>query len=103
MILGASGQNIYPEEVEARLSNLPYIQETVVVEQNGKLVALVFPDFEAIEKEKITPEEVEKIMNDNRIEANKHLPNYSQIASVKIHSQEFEKTPKRSIKRFLYQ
>lgn len=103
MILGASGQNIYPEEVEARLSNLPYIQETVVVEQNGKLVALVFPDLEAIEKEKITPEEVEKIMNDNRIEANKHLPNYSQIASVKIHSQEFEKTPKRSIKRFLYQ
>jgi long-chain acyl-CoA synthetase len=103
MILGASGQNIYPEEVEARLSNLPYIQETVVVEQNGKLVALVFPDLEAIEKDKITPEEVEKIMNANRIEVNKHLPNFSQIASIKIHSQEFEKTPKRSIKRFLYQ
>lgn len=103
MILGPSGQNIYPEEVEARLSNLPYVQETVVIEQNGKLVALVYPDAEATSKDGLSPEDIIKVMEHNRQEANKHLPSYSQLAAIKITNQEFEKTPKKSIKRFLYQ
>jgi long-chain acyl-CoA synthetase len=103
MILGPSGQNIYPEEVEARFSNLPYVQEAVVIEQNGRLVALIYPDLEATNKDGLNPDDIVKAMEQNRVEANKHLPSYSQVAAIKITSQEFEKTPKKSIKRFLYQ
>lgn len=104
MILGPSGQNIYPEEVEGELNNMPLVVESLVVEREGKLVALVFPDFEAAAADgKRTREELEAAMEANREEVNRRLPGYSQIARVEVFSEEFEKTPKRSIKRYLYQ
>lgn len=103
MILGPSGQNIYPEEIEDRINALPYVSESLVIEHDGKLVALVHPDYEQAKKDKITKENMKKIMEDNRKLANTMLPTYSQIARLKIQENEFEKTPKRSIKRYLYQ
>lgn len=102
MILGASGKNIYPEELEAKLNNLPYVQESIVIDRDGKLVALVYPDMEAIDAEKITEVELNKIMEANRRLMNKHFPAYMAINKIEIYPEEFEKTPKRSIKRFLY-
>ncbi len=103
MILGPSGQNIYPEEIEARLNNLPFVQESLVIEQKGKLVGLIYPDFESIQQHGINPNELEPVLEEHRKEVNKHLPQYSQIARLIVHNQEFEKTPKKSIKRFKYQ
>lgn len=103
MILGPSGQNIYPEEIEDRLNALPYVSESLVVERDGKLTALVYPDQEQAKKDKITEEGLKKIMDDNRKLLNTLLPTYSQVARLKIQETEFEKTPKRSIKRYLYQ
>lgn len=103
MILGPSGQNIYPEELEDRLNALPYVSESLVIERDGKLTALVYPDYEQVKKDKITEEGLKKLMDDNRKLANTMLPTYSQIARLKIRETEFEKTPKRSIKRYLYQ
>ena len=102
MILGPSGQNIYPEEIEARINNLPYVNESIVIEQNGKLVALIYPDFENAEKQGLASS-IEELMEENRIAVNKSLPGYSQITKIKLFYEEFEKTPKRSIKRYLYQ
>lgn len=103
MILGPSGQNIYPEEIEDRLNSLPYVAESLVIEQNGKLTALVYPDYEQIQKDKLPEENLKKIFEDNRKLLNTMLPMYSQVARLKIQETEFEKTPKRSIKRYLYQ
>ncbi|QKG78733.1 AMP-binding protein [Tenuifilum thalassicum] len=103
MILGPSGQNIYPEEIEARLNNIPFVQESLVVEQKGKLIGLVYPDFESVQQHGINPEELEPVLEEHRKEVNKHLPQYSQISKLVINNQEFEKTPKKSIKRFKYQ
>ena len=103
MILGPSGQNIYPEEIEDRLNALPYIAESLVIEHDGKLIAQVYPDYEQAKKDKISEETLKKIMEDNRKLANTMLPMYSQIARLKVRETEFEKTPKRSIKRYLYQ
>lgn len=103
MLLGPSGQNIYPEEIEDLLNSLPYVSESIIVHRNGKLVALIHPDYDTAFKEGKSEQEVATQMEENRIELNKNLPAYSQIASVQIHSEEFEKTPKKSIKRFLYQ
>jgi len=103
MILGPSGQNIYPEEIEARLNNLPIVQESVVVEQKGRLVGLIFPDFELIERQGMKVEELEPVLETYRSEVNMNLPQYSQISKLIVHAQEFEKTPKQSIKRFKYQ
>jgi long-chain acyl-CoA synthetase len=102
MILGASGQNIYPEEIEDRLNNMPYVAESLVVQLGDKLVALIYPDWDLLDREKLASSHV-SIMEQNRVELNKNLPGYSQIASIKIHPEEFEKTPKRSIKRYRYQ
>lgn len=102
MILGPSGQNIYHEEIEARINNLPYVNESIVIEQNGKLVALIYPDFENAEKQGLASS-IEELMEENRIAVNKSLPGYSQITKIKLFYEEFEKTPKRSIKRYLYQ
>ena len=102
MILGPSGQNIYPEEIEARINNLPYVNESIVIEQEGKLVALIYPDFEHAENQGLS-KRINEIMEENRIAVNKELPAYSQIVKVKLYYEEFEKTPKRSIKRYLYQ
>ncbi len=102
MILGPSGQNIYPEEIEDLLNNMPYVNESIVTDENGKLVALVYPDFENAEKSGYTSKEIDSLMEENRINLNKELPAYSQITQIILRSEEFEKTPKRSIKRYMY-
>ena len=103
MILGASGQNIYPEEIEDKLNNMPYVSESIVIEKGGKLVALIYPDFDAIQAEKLSDEKLTEVMKENLKELNTLIPAYSQVSTYKIYNEEFEKTPKRSIKRFLYQ
>lgn len=103
MLLTASGQNIYPEEIENRLNNMPYVAESLVILRNGKLVALIFPDFDEAYASSLTEADVAKAMEANRLELNQQLPAYSQIAKVQIRYEEFEKTAKKSIKRFLYQ
>ncbi len=103
MILGPSGQNIYPEEIESILNNMPYVVESLVIEEKGQLTALVYPDFELATSEGIGESELERKMEELRISVNEELPNYCKIQTVKIFPEEFEKTPKRSIKRYLYQ
>ena len=102
MILGPSGENIYPEEIEAKLNNLMYIQESVVIEKDNKLIALVYPDLETVDNEKINEARLIEIMEENKKEVNLSLAKNMQISKIKIYPEEFEKTPKRSIKRFLY-
>lgn len=102
MILGPSGQNIYPEEIEAMLNNLDYVQESLIIEKNGRLVAYIYPDYELVDKNKISEQELEKIFETHRRDLNSHMPAYMSVASTVIHTEEFEKTPKKSIKRFLY-
>ena len=99
MILGSSGQNIYPEELEDKLNSMPGVVESIVVDRDHKLVALVFPDPSA---EVMSAKTLSQLMEENRLAVNKTLPNYSQISSIELVAQEFEKTPKRSIKRYLY-
>ena len=103
MILGPSGQNIYPEEIEDRLNNMPYVCESLIVEQEGKLVALVYPDIENAQRSNLAGHALEAQMEEDIATLNKELPAYSQISRLKIYYEEFEKTPKRSIKRYLYQ
>lgn len=103
MLLGPSGQNIYPEEIEDKLNNLPYVAESIVIQKEDKLVALVYPDFDEALANGVKDEELAGIMEENRVSLNTMVPAYSQIASVKIYHEEFEKTPKKSIKRFMYQ
>lgn len=103
MILGPSGQNIYPEEIESILNNMPYVVESLVIEDGGSLTALVYPDFEQAETDGHSDAQLEKKMEELRALANEELPNYCKIQNIKIFPEEFEKTPKRSIKRFLYQ
>jgi long-chain acyl-CoA synthetase len=103
MILGPSGQNIYPEAIEARLNNLPFITESLIIEKDNRLVALVYPDLDAADQEKLSTSDLETIMEQHRVELNKILPSFSQISKIKLYPEEFEKTPKKSIKRFLYQ
>ncbi len=103
MILGPSGQNIYPEEIEDKLNNMPYVCESIVIDEDGKLVALIYPDIENAQRSKIMGPALEKLMEDNIATLNKELPAYSQISRLKLYYEEFEKTPKRSIKRYLYQ
>lgn len=103
MLLTASGQNIYPEEIESKLNNMPYVAESLIVLQNDKLVALIYPDFDEAFARGLQQSDVEEAMEQNRQELNQQLPAYCQITKVKIHFEEFEKTAKKSIKRFLYQ
>lgn len=103
LLLTSSGQNIYPEEIESKLNNLPYVAESLIVLQHDKLVALIYPDFDDAFAHGLQQTDIEKVMEVNRIELNQQLPNYSQISKVKIHFEEFEKTAKKSIKRFMYQ
>lgn len=102
MILSANGQNIYPEEVEAVVNSQPYVQESVVVDRSARLVALVYLDQEALRKDGLDQETIADLPERIRINSDKQLPNYSQITKVEIVDQPFEKTPKMSIKRFLY-
>jgi long-chain acyl-CoA synthetase len=103
MILGPSGQNIYPEIVEGRINNMPYIIESVVVERKDRLVALVFADHEHLKKDGIEGDEITKVMDKNRHHLNNQLPKFMQVAKFEMAEQEFVKTPKKSIKRFLYE
>ncbi|MDD4490001.1 MAG: AMP-binding protein [Paludibacter sp.] len=102
MILGPSGQNIYPEEIEAKLNNMPFVMESLVVENNGRLHALVYPDYEAVDIEKLDQKQLEKVMEENRIALNNIVASFESIAKIHLYPNEFEKTPKKSIKRYLY-
>ena len=102
MILSANGQNIYPEELEAVVNNQNYVSESVVVDRAGKIVALVYFDGDAIRKDALDDEAVSDLPEKVRLASNRQLPAYSQIAKVEVVTVPFEKTPKMSIKRFLY-
>ena len=103
MLLGPSGQNIYPEEIEAKINNMPYVLESLVLQKDTRLVALVCPDFEAVDADHLTQAQLEVVMEENRKLVNAELAAYEQISIVKLYTHEFEKTPKKSIKRFLYE
>lgn len=104
MLLGPSGQNIYPEEIEEKLNNLPFVAESIIIQQNdNKLAALIYPEFDEAYSQGMTDKDIENAMEENRVTLNSELPAYSQISRIKIYPEEFEKTPKKSIKRFLYQ
>jgi long-chain acyl-CoA synthetase len=102
MILGPSGQNIYPEEIEAKLTNLHYVAESVVIERNHKLVALVYPDFEAMKADNIEESQLPHFMDENLKKLNHELPKYENVTEIQLVKEEFEKTPKKNIKRFKY-
>ena len=102
LILGASGQNIYPEEIEDKLNNSPYIQESLVIEEEGKVLALIFPDAEAMKQLQIEPKDYTAFFDEEVKKINQTLPGYSKIKSFRIRKEEFDKTPKRSIRRFKY-
>ena len=102
MLLGASGQNIYPEEIEDKLNSMPMVVESIVVQRDTKLVALVHPDLDEAKQLGLSDEDLKSIMEQNRNGLNQQLPAYEKISDIEIHKEEFEKTPKRSIKRYLY-
>lgn len=102
MILSSSGQNIFPEEIEAKLNNLPFVMESLVIERNGKLVALVYPDYEAGDAAGLSQSDLNSVMTENKTELNKIVAPYERIAEIQLFPTEFEKTPKKSIKRYLY-
>ena len=103
MILGPSGQNIYPEELEAVINNVTYVVESLVVEDRGGLTALIYPDYHQGELDGLTREALEERISGNLPEINKLLPSYAQIRKIEFMPEDFERTPKRSIKRYLYQ
>lgn len=103
MILGPSGQNIYPESLEAKINNMPYVSECLVIQGEKGLVALVYPDFKAMDENHLDENAVMKIMEDNRKKYNQMVANYEQVTEVRLYPNEFEKTPKKSIKRYLYE
>lgn len=103
MLLGANGQNIYPEEIEDRLNSMALVSESIVVQRNNKLVALIHPDYDEASSMGFTAEDLEHIMDQNRVELNSQMPSFAKISSIQIHENEFEKTAKKSIKRYLYQ
>ena len=102
MLLGPNGQNIYPEEIEDKLNSMPMVVECVVVQRDTKLVGLVYPDYDEAKNMRFTQKDIENIMEQNRNQLNELLPAYEKIAEIEIQREEFEKTPKRSIKRYLY-
>lgn len=102
MLLGANGQNIYPEEIEDKLNSMPMIVESIIVQRDNKLVALVYPDFDEAHNLNFSDKDLENIMEQNRNELNQLLPAYEKISEVEIYKEEFAKTPKKSIKRYLY-
>ncbi len=102
MLLGANGQNIYPEEIEDKLSGMALVAECVVIQKNDKLYGLVYPDPEQVKQLRLQPDDVAAIMEQNRKDLNPTIPSYAQLAGIRIMDQEFEKTPKKSIKRYLY-
>ena len=102
MLLGANGQNIYPEEIEDKLNSMTMVVESVVVQRDQKLVGLVYPDYDEAKNMNFNDADIANIMEQNRLQLNEQLPAYEKITEIEIRKEEFEKTPKRSIKRFLY-
>ena len=102
MLLGPSGQNIYPEEIEDKLNSMTMVVESVVVQRDNKLVGLVYPDYDEAKNMRFNDDDIKNIMEQNRLQLNELLPAYEKITEIEIRTEEFEKTPKRSIKRFLY-
>jgi len=103
VIVGPSGENIYPEEIESKLNNMPYVQESLVIDHNQKLVALVYPDYDLADQQGINEEsKLQEVMDQTRDEVNEQLPKFKQITRIKLYPTEFEKTPKKSIRRYLY-
>ncbi len=103
MLLGPNGQNIYPEEIEDKINSMAFVMESVVIQENNKLVALVHPDYDEVHEMGLSDEDLNKLMEENKQQLNTELPAYCKISSIRIHEEEFEKTPKKSIKRYLYQ
>lgn len=102
LLLGASGKNIYPEEIESIYNNKFGVAETVVVQRNEKLVALIYPDMDFVKNENLSNDDLKKLFDEYKKEINEQIPAYMNVSQVEIHQEEFAKTPKRSIKRFLY-
>ncbi|MFZ0281883.1 MAG: AMP-binding protein [Bacteroidales bacterium] len=102
MLLGPSGKNIYPEEIEAVINNMDFVSESLVISEDDKLIGLIYPDFEMMKKENISDEQLLAILDGTRKEVNEKLPDFMAVHKFRIHPEEFAKTPKRSIKRFLY-
>lgn len=102
MLLGPSGKNIFPEEIEAVINNMNYITESLVISEENKLIGLVFPDYEMMKRDNISEEQLIKILDDTRKGVNEKIPDFMAVSKFRIHPEEFAKTPKRSIKRFLY-
>jgi long-chain acyl-CoA synthetase len=102
MLLGANGQNIYPEEIEDKLNSLPMVIESIVVQRENKMVALVHPDMDEVRNMNFSQKELEDVMEQNRNTLNQMLPAYEKISEIEIYEEEFSKTPKKSIKRYLY-
>ncbi len=103
MLLGPSGHNIYPEEIEEKLNGFPYVSESIVIQKDDRLVALVHPDMDEITAQGYDDQAIDQIMKDNLLALNPLLPFYSQVSNIKVYKEEFEKTPKKSIKRFMYE
>lgn len=102
MILGPSGKNIYPEEIESMINNKPYVTESLVISEDNKLVALIYPDYEMMKRDSVTEEKLVEIFEQTKKEVNERLPDFMSVSRFRVHPEEFVKTPKRSIKRFLY-
>lgn len=102
LILTGSGQNVYPEEIESKFSNLPLVSESIVVGRNNQIIALVYPDQERIKRFDLKPEQIEKVFANYKKRVNEDVPTYMQVNKIIIRDEEFEKTPKKSIKRYLY-
>jgi long-chain acyl-CoA synthetase len=102
MLLGPNGQNIYPEEIEDKLNSMTMVVESVVVQRDNKLVALVYPDYDEAKNMKFSADDIRNVMNQNLNGLNEMIPAYEKVSEIEIREEEFEKTPKRSIKRYLY-
>ena len=102
MLLGSNGQNIYPEEIEDKLNSMAMVVESVVIQQGEKLIGLVYPDLDEAKTMNFNKDDIENVMEQNRQELNQILPAYSKLSAIRLHDEEFEKTPKKSIKRYLY-
>lgn len=102
MLLGANGQNIYPEEIEDKLNSMAMVVESLVIQKDDKLVALVYPDYEEARNLGFSKDDLQNIMEQNMAELNQVMPSYCKISKIRLQDEEFEKTPKKSIKRYLY-
>lgn len=102
MILSSNGQNIYPEEIEAKLNNMEGVSESLILEEKGRLVALVVPDFDDVKRRGLSLQYLKEKMQENLKNLNKIVASYEKVSDVRICKEEFEKTPKRSIRRYLY-